>query len=143
VRGSQRGAALRETQREWQLGAGSSRGWLGFGWGRIGGCVGGLGRWVPGPAVGCLAGGAKKRDFWQETSAENTGTDQTVSKTALLISIQYSTDFPRFYPVSFFFPRTRDLDGFCGIQCRLVWDFSFPFQAAAVTAIATTALLLS
>jgi len=61
VRGSQRGAALRETQREWQLGAGSTRGWLGFGWGRIGGCVGGLGRWVPGPAVGCPAGGAKKK----------------------------------------------------------------------------------
>ena len=98
---------------------------------------------MPGPAVGCLAGGAKKRDFWQETSAENIGTDKTVSKTALPISISYSTDFPRFYPVSFFSPRIRDTDGLCGTQCRSVQDFSFPFQAAAVTAIATTALLLS
>lgn len=50
----------------------------------------------------------KKRDFWQETSAENTGTDKTVSKTALPISIPYSPDFPTFYPVSFF-PREYEI----------------------------------
>lgn len=98
---------------------------------------------MPEPAVGCPARGAKKRDFWQETSAENTGTDKTVSKTALPISILYSPDFPRFYPVSFF-PREYEIRMvYVAYSAGRYGIFSFPFQVAAVTAIATTALLLS
>ena len=81
---------------------------------------------MPGPAVGCLAGGAKKRISGRKLPLRI----QELTKRSVKQLSDFNPVLDGFSQILscflFFFLRIRDTDGLCGIQCRSVWDFSFP-----------------